>query len=72
MPLISTSLTLLVTGLLLGFVNVSIPMSQRSHRILNVGVFVSVILLHWVSQKLGSLYEKKRRGCNKIARFSEF
>lgn len=51
MPLISTSLTLLVTGLLLGFVNVSIPMSQRSHRILNVGVFVSVIL--WLLSSFG-------------------
>ena len=51
MPLISTSLTFLVTGLLLGFVNVSIPMSQRSHRILNVGVFVSVIL--WLLSSFG-------------------
>ena len=51
MPLISISLTLLVTGLLLGFVNVSIPMSQRSHRILNFGVFVSVVL--WLLSSLG-------------------
>ena len=53
MSLISISFYVLAVGILLWFVNTSIPMSKKFHGILNVVVFVCVVV--WLLSAFGIL-----------------
>ena len=53
MSLVSISITVLAVGVLLWLVNISIPMSVKSNKALNVVVFICVVI--WVLSVFGIL-----------------